>query len=121
LKTILIVDDSATVRQQVSVALIRAGYAVQEAGDGVEGLAALEKGGIALVISDVNMPRMSGLDMLDIIKRDGRHASIPFMLLTTEGHLGLVARAKQAGAKGWIVKPFKAELMISAVTKLLGT
>jgi two-component system, chemotaxis family, chemotaxis protein CheY len=120
MKKILVVDDSATVRQQVGLALTQAGYAVLEAGDGVEGLAALEKGGIAMVICDVNMPRMNGLDMLENIKRDPRHNSIPVVMLTTEGHPGLVDRAKKAGAKGWIVKPFKAELMISAVGKLVG-
>jgi two-component system chemotaxis response regulator CheY len=121
MKKILVVDDSATVRQQVGLALTQAGYSVLEAGDGIEGLAVLEKGGdIAMVICDVNMPRMNGLDMLDCIKRDPRHSSIPVVMLTTEGHPGLVDRAKKAGAKGWIVKPFKAELMISAVGKLVG-
>lgn len=120
-KKILVVDDSATVRQQVGIALTQAGYSVLEAGDGIEGLAVLEKGGdIAMVICDVNMPRMNGLDMLDSIKRDPRHSKIPVVMLTTEGHPGLVDRAKKAGAKGWIVKPFKADLMISAVEKLVG-
>jgi two-component system, chemotaxis family, chemotaxis protein CheY len=120
MKKILVVDDSATVRQQVGLALSQAGYTVVEAGDGVEGLAALEKGGISMVICDVNMPRMNGLDMLENIKRDPRHNAVPVVMLTTEGHPGLVDRAKKAGAKGWIVKPFKAELMISAVGKLVG-
>ena len=120
MKRILVVDDSATVRQQVGMTLTQAGYAVTEAGDGVEGLAALEKGGISMVICDVNMPRMSGLDMLENIKRDPKLSAIPVVMLTTEGHPSLVDRAKKAGAKGWIVKPFKAELMVSAVGKLVG-
>jgi two-component system chemotaxis response regulator CheY len=120
MKKILVVDDSATVRQQVGLALTQAGYTVLEAQDGVEGLAALEAGGISMVICDVNMPRMNGLDMLENLKRDPRHSAIPVVMLTTEGHPGLVDRAKKAGAKGWIVKPFKAELMISAVGKLVG-
>lgn len=121
MKKILVVDDSATVRQQVGLALSQAGYMVLEAGDGLEGLAMLEKGSdIAMVICDVNMPRMNGLDMLDSMKRDPRYSNIPVVMLTTEGHPGLVDRAKKAGAKGWIVKPFKAELMISAVGKLVG-
>ena len=120
MKRILVVDDSATVRQQVGMTLTQAGYEVTEAGDGVEGLAALEKGGIAMVICDVNMPRMSGLDMLENIKRDPKLSAIPVVMLTTEGHPSLVERAKKAGAKGWIVKPFKAELMVSAVNKLVG-
>jgi two-component system chemotaxis response regulator CheY len=120
MKKILVVDDSATVRQQVGMALQQAGYAVIEAGDGVEGLQQLEKGGVSMVICDVNMPRMSGLDMLETLKRDARHANLPVVMLTTEGQPALVDRAKKAGAKGWIVKPFKAELMIAAVGKLVG-
>lgn len=120
MKKILIVDDSATVRQQVGLALSQAGYTVLEAADGAEGLAVLDKDDVALVICDVNMPRMNGLEMLEQLKRNPRHAAIPIVMLTTEGHPALVDRAKKAGAKGWIVKPFKAELMISAVVKLVG-
>jgi two-component system chemotaxis response regulator CheY len=119
-KKILVVDDSATVRQQVGMALTQAGYIVLEAGDGVEGLAVLDKGGIAMVICDVNMPRMNGLDMLEQLRRDPRHVRVPVVMLTTEGQPNLVQRAKRAGAKGWIVKPFKADLMIAAVGKLVG-
>jgi two-component system chemotaxis response regulator CheY len=120
MKKILIVDDSATVRQQVGLALGQAGYTVLEASDGVEGLAALDKGDVSLVICDVNMPRMTGLEMLEQVRRNPRHNSLPIVMLTTEGHPALVERAKKAGAKGWIVKPFNAELMISAVGKLIG-
>lgn len=119
-KKILVVDDSATVRQQVGMALQQAGYGVVEAADGVEGLAALDKGGVSMVICDVNMPRMNGLEMLESLRRDARHAAVPVVMLTTEGQPALVDRAKKAGAKGWIVKPFKADLMIAAVSKLVG-
>jgi two-component system chemotaxis response regulator CheY len=120
MKKILVVDDSATVRQQVGLALTQAGYAIIEAADGEEGLAVLERGGISMIICDVNMPRMNGLEMLESVRRDPRHNAVPVVMLTTEGHPALVERAKKAGAKGWIVKPFKAELMIAAVAKLVG-
>jgi two-component system, chemotaxis family, chemotaxis protein CheY len=120
MKKVLVVDDSATVRQQVTMALQQAGFAVAEACDGIEGLEVLDKGGISMVICDVNMPRMSGLDMLEHMKDKPQRAGIPVVMLTTEGHPALVDRAKKAGAKGWIVKPFKADLMIAAVKKLTG-
>lgn len=117
---ILVVDDSATVRQQVGLALQQAGYVFVEAADGVEGLQMLDKRGVSMVICDVNMPLMNGLDMLEKLHADAKHASVPVVMLTTEGQPALIDRAKKAGAKGWIVKPFKPDLMLAAVTKLLG-
>ncbi len=67
------------------------------------------------------MPRMNGLDMLSSVKRDAKNAELPIVMLTTEGQPAFIARAKAAGAKGWIVKPFKPELLLAAVRKLAGT
>ncbi|MET0386534.1 MAG: response regulator [Polyangiales bacterium] len=120
MKKILVVDDSAAVRQQVGMTLQQAGYAVAEAGDGVEGLQQLNKGGVAMVICDVNMPRMGGLEMIESMKSEQRYVTTPVVMLTTEGHPDLLERAKRAGAKGWIVKPFKADLLLAAVAKLAG-
>jgi two-component system, chemotaxis family, chemotaxis protein CheY len=117
-KKVLVVDDSQTVRQQVSRALNMAGYDVVEAVDGVDGQAKVDES-VAMVILDINMPRMNGLDLLDSIKRDAKNANLPIVMLTTEGHPEMIARAKKAGAKGWIIKPFKAELLVAAVTKLI--
>ena len=118
-KKILIVDDSATVRQQVAMALSHAGFIVVEAIDGVDGIGKIEAcADLALVICDVNMPRMNGLEMVEAVKKSGRAAKLPIVMLTTEGDPSLVARAKQAGAKGWIVKPFKPELLLAATKKL---
>lgn len=118
-KTVLIVDDSSTVRQQVSMALSQAGFEVLEAVDGLDGAEKIETNpSIGLVICDVNMPRMSGIEMLNRIKDGGKHDGLPIVMLTTEGDPGLIAAAKKAGAKGWIVKPFKPDLLVAAANKL---
>lgn len=116
--TVLVVDDSATVRQQVTVALTQAGFQVVEASDGSQGLNRAKQGGIDCVISDVNMPIMNGIEMVTLIKQDPILSSTPVVMLTTEGSKELIAKAKQAGASGWIVKPFKAEMLVAAVRKL---
>lgn len=118
-KKILIVDDSATVRQQVGMALTQAGFSVLEAVDGIDGKEQIEKhSDISLVVCDVNMPRMNGLEMVTQVKAVEKHANLPILMLTTEGDPSLIARAKKAGAKGWIVKPFNADLLVNAAKKL---
>lgn len=116
MKKILVVDDSPTVRQQVGLALTQAGYQVIEAVDGVDALAKVDAT-IAMMICDVNMPRMNGLEALEKIRANPKLAKLPVVMLTTEGHANLIDRAKKAGAKGWIVKPFKAELLVAAVQR----
>jgi len=118
-KKILIVDDSRTIRQQVSFTLTKGGYNVIEAEDGLQGIEMLKShGDTAMVISDVNMPNMNGLEMVEKIKADGM--TVPVIMLTTEGAADLIERAKKAGAKGWLVKPFKPEQLVAAVTKIAG-
>lgn len=120
-KKILIVDDSRTIRQQVTFTLSKGGYQVVEAEDGVQGIEKLRnEDGIAMVISDVNMPNMDGLEMVETIKKDDAINSIPIVMLTTEGSGELISRAKAAGAKGWLVKPFEPDQLIAAVNKLAG-
>ena len=118
---ILVVDDSLTVRQQVSRALTQAGFLVLEAVDGQD---AIEKvtvtQDISLVVCDINMPRMSGLEFLEQLQKQPMAVAIPVVMLTTEGHPELVQQAKKLGARGWIVKPFKPELLVAAVRKLAG-
>jgi two-component system chemotaxis response regulator CheY len=118
-KRILVVDDSPSVREQVGQALTQGGFQMVEAADGLEGIDRLAAGDVALVILDVNMPRMNGLEMLERVKQDPAHRALPVVMLTSEGQPALIERAKKAGAKGWIVKPFKAHLLVAAVNKLL--
>jgi len=116
---VLIVDDSSTVRQQVSLALTQAGFDVMEAVDGVAGAETIAANDdINMVICDVNMPRMNGLEMLEKVKGEAKNDKLPILMLTTEGQPALIQKAKKAGAMGWIVKPFKAELLVAAVKKL---
>ena len=114
--TILVVDDSVLVRQQVSRALNAAQFETVVAIDGVEALEKLEAHHISLIISDVNMPRMGGIELLNELKE--RRSAVPVIMLTTEGQETLVAQAKRAGAVAWILKPFKPELLVQAVQKL---
>ncbi|HEY4015697.1 MAG TPA: response regulator [Polyangiaceae bacterium] len=121
-KKVLVVDDSWTVRQEVSVALQEAGFEVLLAVDGVEGETKIqETNDLAVVVADINMPRMNGLEMLAKVKRDPKNASLPIVVLTTEGQPDLIRQAKSDGAKGWMVKPFKPDLLVALVRKLAGT
>lgn len=118
MKKVLVIDDSDTVRQQVRQALASAGYDVVEAIDGMDGLEKLrEAQDLSLALCDVNMPRMTGLEMVAEMQKLGH--TVPVIMLTTEGQPSLIKRARDSGARGWIVKPFKPELLIAAVNKLL--
>ena len=117
---ILIVDDSATMRAQVKQALDEGGFDLNEAADGQEALQMLKSDlHYRIVILDVNMPRMNGIELIEALKQEGKiDAGLQVIMLTTEGHADLIARAKAAGAKGWIVKPFKPEMLAAAVQKM---
>ena len=118
-KTILVVDDSGTVRQQVSMALKQAGFAILEAADGEEALAAIESNrAIDMVVCDVNMPNLNGLEMVERVKSNPDHKLLPILMLTTEGQPSMIRRAKEAGAVGWIVKPFDATQLVQTAKHL---
>jgi len=118
-KKILIVDDSATVRQQVRAALVGTGFEIVEAADGVEGLETIvARDDLAAVVCDVNMPRMGGIQMLEMLGLKGKLPGLPIVMLTTEGQPGLVQQAKAAGARGWLVKPFKPAALVATLRKL---
>lgn len=116
-KRILIVDDSETIRQRVASALELAGFAVVMARDGLEGLERIASDNPAMVILDVNMPRLNGLEMLE--RLDVKSSGLPVLLLTTEVQPSLIARAKQAGARGWMVKPVNLDQLVETVRKVL--
>lgn len=119
-KTILIVDDSTSLRTVVRLALTRAGYDVLEAGDGLAALDALGKAPkVHLIVCDVNMPNMDGITFVTQIKQHPRHRFIPVVMLTTEGEEDSKNRGRQAGAKAWIVKPFNPPQLLDAVSKLV--
>jgi two-component system chemotaxis response regulator CheY len=116
MRRVLIIDDSEAVRRQVAQTLAPAGYDVVEASDGMEGLSVIKSAGPALVLCDLNMPGMGGMEMLAELSRS---RPVPLMvMLTTEAQPALIRRARELGAVGWIVKPFKADLLIAAVNKL---
>lgn len=116
---ILIIDDSASVRRQVSTILVSEGFEIIEAADGIEGSAHIRSNTpLALVLCDINMPRLNGLDMLESVSDEISKKAIPVVMLTTEGEPEAMTRARRAGARGWIIKPFKDQLLVGAVKKL---
>jgi two-component system chemotaxis response regulator CheY len=119
-KTILIVDDSSSLRTLVRMALTRAGYEVLEAGDGQEALEVLDKAArVHLVVCDVNMPRMDGITFVSQVKQSPKHRFLPVVMLTTEGEDSARERGRQAGAKAWMVKPFNPPQLLDTVSKLV--
>jgi two-component system chemotaxis response regulator CheY len=118
-KRILIVDDSSSMRTVAGIALRGAGYEVLEAGNGQEGLAKLDGERVHLIISDVNMPVMDGIEFLKEVKRLANYRFTPVIMLTTEAGEDKKAAGRAAGAKAWIVKPFQPSVMLDAVSKLV--
>ena len=118
-KTILIVDDSASVRQVVGIALRGAGYTVIEGVDGRDALKKLDGQKIHLIISDVNMPNMDGITFVTEAKRIPAYKFTPVIMLTTESGEDKKRAGQAAGAKAWVVKPFQPPQMLAAVAKLV--
>lgn len=118
-KTILIVDDSASLRQVVSIALKSAGYDMLEACDGQDALGKLVGRKVHLIISDVNMPVMDGIAFVKEVKKSPEHRFTPIIMLTTEAGEEKKQQGQVAGAKAWVVKPFQPAQMLAAVSKLV--
>jgi two-component system chemotaxis response regulator CheY len=118
--TILAVDDSTSMRQMVTFTLKDAGYDVVEAADGQQALQAAKSGKFDLVLSDVNMPVMDGITLIKELRALGNCKFTPILMLTTEAGADKKTEGKQAGATGWIVKPFNPEQLLTTVKKVLG-
>ena len=118
-KTILIVDDSASVRQVVKIAVTGAGYDVIEGVDGKDALNKLNGQKVHLIISDVNMPNMDGITFVKEVKKLDAYKFTPIIMLTTESQEEKKLQGQAAGAKAWVVKPFQPAQMLAAVAKLI--
>ncbi len=119
-KSILIVDDSETVRQVLQLALGNAGYQVIEAEDGYDALGKLSGAQVDMLITDLNMPNMDGLELIKKVREGGQHRFTPIVMLTTESSGEKKKAGREAGASGWIVKPFKPEQLLKVVKMVLG-
>jgi two-component system chemotaxis response regulator CheY len=119
-KTILIIDDSPSIRQMVAFTLKTEGYTVIEAADGVEGLAKVNAHDIDLVLSDQNMPNMDGITFIKTLRGLPKYATTPILMLTTVHTDEQKAQGKEAGATGWLVKPFDPHKLLEIVKKFLG-
>lgn len=118
-KTILVVDDSSSLRQVVGIALKGAGYEVLEACDGKDALGKLNGKKVHLIISDVNMPNMDGISFVQEVKKMANYRFTPIIMLTTESQEAKKQQGQAAGAKAWVVKPFQPAQMLAAVSKLI--
>ena len=117
-KTIMIVDDSASIRTVVGIALRGEGYTVIEAKDGQDAINKLTGQKVNLIISDVNMPIMDGITFVKQVKTMAAYKFTPIIMLTTESDESKKREGQAAGARAWVVKPFKPEQMLGAVQKL---
>jgi two-component system chemotaxis response regulator CheY len=115
---ILTVDDSRSMRALLRVALVERGYEVCEAEDGVEALEWLETNSADVIITDINMPRLDGFGLIEKVRASARHIDRPILVLTTESSDEKKKRARDAGATGWIVKPFDPEKLAAAVRRV---
>lgn len=118
-KTIMIIDDSTSLRQVVQIALNGAGYEVIEACDGQDAVAKLTGQKVHLMICDVNMPNMDGITFLKTIRTHPQYRFTPIIMLTTEAGEEMKKEGQAAGARAWVVKPFKPEQLLLAVSKLI--
>ena len=117
-QTILTVDDSRSMRDLLKLALSDAGYRVLQAEDGVHGLEVLQSETPDVIVTDINMPRMDGFGLIEAVRANQNYRGVPILVLTTEGDAAKKNRARNAGATGWIVKPFNPVKLIDAIRRV---
>jgi len=119
-KTVLVVDDSVSMRQIVSFTLTGAGYQVVEAEDGKEALEKLNGGAKPnLIITDLNMPNIDGISLIKAVREMAAHKVTPILMLTTESSEDKKKEGKSVGATGWVVKPFNPDQMLATINKVM--
>lgn len=118
--SVLAVDDSASIRVAIKIALSGAGYTVTEAVNGADGIAKAQAGHFDLIVTDLNMPVMDGLTMIEQLRQSPAHMGVPIIFLTTESDAAMKQRAKAAGATGWLTKPFDPDQLVKIIKKVLG-
>ena len=118
MKTVLTVDDSRTMRDMLHMALSEAGYRVVQAVDGLDGLEVLQGETPDVIVTDINMPRMDGFGFIEGVRKESKYRSIPILVLTTESDAAKKARAREAGATGWIIKPFNPAKLVDALRRV---
>ena len=117
-KKVLTVDDSRTIRNMLLVTLNNAGFDIVQAEDGIEGLEVLEESNPDVIVTDINMPRLDGFGFIEGVRQNDRDRAIPILVLTTESDAEKKNRAREAGATGWIVKPFDPSKLIAAIERV---
>ncbi|WP_300577541.1 response regulator [Phenylobacterium sp.] len=118
--SILTVDDSPSIRVAIKIALSNAGYSVTEAANGAEGIEKAQAAAFDMIITDLNMPVMDGLTMIEEMRKLPSLMGVPIVFLTTESDAGMKERAKAAGATGWLTKPFDPDTLVRLAKKVLG-
>jgi two-component system chemotaxis response regulator CheY len=119
-KSILAIDDSASIRQMVGFTLKSSGYEVTEAVDGMDGLEKAKGKTFNLILTDQNMPRMDGLTLIKSLRALPQYKTVPILMLTTESSDAMKQQGRAAGATGWLVKPFDPQKLVEVVKKVIG-
>ncbi len=119
MKKILFVDDSQSIREAVSFALEGAGFDVKKAADGNDALKVFESNDFDLLLTDFHMPEMNGLELIKRVRKQEKYKHLPILVLTTETQRDVVQDAKQAGATGWLVKPFNMEKLVTTIRRVV--